>query len=141
VVAVLIAALAATAPAEAAKTSEREGRKFSRKFMNKEVEGPYRGEWAQRDCYRITRRGVGPYKMFPRGVACLFSQATPGEEVGCYLLAIAVKDGKRSIQAGLITRSPYPYRGDPADCVPDAQIEWPLGFWAGIKLNPLRPVV
>ena len=61
VVAVLVGTLVVTAPAEAATTSEKEGRKFSRKLMKKESGrfgfGP---DWVQRDCYRIGREESAP---------------------------------------------------------------------------------
>lgn len=126
--------------AEAAKTSEKEGRKFSRKYMKKERRqfdfGP---DWVQRECYRIGRDGVGNQGVAPRGVVCMFSNLENGGD-RCYLNAIAVKDTKRFLTAQSVAPSALPYHrlGDPADCQPDAPlIEWPTRYWPGIVGNPL----
>jgi hypothetical protein len=140
VVAVLVGTLIATAPAEAASTSEREGRKYSQKYVNALVRDGFRDlGWKQRDCYRIGPRGVGLQRSFSRGVACLFSSTKSYSSAPCWLLGVAVKDGKRLFQAELVTRTPFGYRGDPADCNPDApSIEWPpLATWGGITGDPL----
>jgi hypothetical protein len=130
--------------AEASSTSEREGRKFSRKYVNSIVRDGFRDlGWKQRDCYRIGRQGVGLQGSFPRGVACLFSSTKNFGQAPCWLLGVAVKDGKRLFQAEAVTRTPFPYHGDAADCEPDApSIEWPLlPTWTGIVGEPLRPIV
>ena len=86
---------------------------------------------------RSTRSGVAA-QLFAR-VACLFSSTKSYSSAPCWLLGVAVKDGKRLFQAELVTRTPFPYHGDPADCNPDApSIEWPgLPTWAGITGDPL----
>ena len=140
VVAVLAGTLIATAPAEAASTSERERRKFSQKYVNAIVRDGFRDlGWKQRDCYRIGPRGMGLQRSFPRGVACLFSSTKRSGPAPCWLLGVAVKDGKRLFQAEVVAMPPFPYHGDPADCNPDAPfIEWPgLSTWAGITGDPL----
>jgi hypothetical protein len=137
VVAVLVGTLVVTAPAEAANTSEKEGRKYSRKYVKQTTPLGFGKNSVQHQCYRISRRGVGNYRIYPGGVVCAFSEISRGR---CYLLGIAVKDGKRRIQAANIG-AVYPYRGDRADCdrgAPDP--EWP-GAWEGITGDPLRPIV
>ena len=138
-VAVLACALVATAPAEAAKTSAKEGRKFSRKYLKQDsVNRLY--DWHQDQCYRIGGDGVGAYRIFPGGVACLFSADPRRGPADCILYGIAVKDGKRHIQAANIAGI-FPYHGDPADCDRGAPYpEWPP-LWGGITGDPLRPVV
>ena len=118
VVAVLVGTLVVTVPAEAASTSAEEGRKFSRKYMNQEDPTHGYGHWRQQQCYRIGRDGVGTYGLFPGGVACQFS-ATPRASRGCWLFAIAVKDGKR-LKAQQVSQGAVAYRGDQADCDPGA---------------------
>ena len=123
--------------AEAATTSEQEGRKFSRKYMKKESGRiGYGPDWVQRECYRIGRQGLD--YAAPRGVACMFSNL---EAAGakCYLAAVAVKETKRFVGAEIVPPLiPYHRLGDPADCQSDAlHIEWPLRYWPGIVGDPL----
>ena len=136
-VAVLVGSFVVTAPAEAASTSEQEGRKYSRKYVNQDVRSgdlPDAG-WRQRACYRIGRGGVGDYKLFPGGVACGFSGIHRGR---CVEYAVAVKDGKRGIQAANVDAIGV-YRGDEADCQPNAtSFEW-SSQWYGVVGGPLRP--
>jgi len=132
-----LAALVAST-AEAAKTSEKEGRKFSRKYMKAAVrEGdlPNFGGWNQRDCWRIGRDGVGYYRLFPRGVVCLFSSTRRfGPHDYCVVYGVAVKDGRKLFQAEGITHI-QPYRGDPADCDPRAFMDWPNVFLPPVPIG------
>lgn len=126
--------------AEAAKTSEREGRKFSRKYVKKFSgrDFPDLG-WKQRDCWRIGREGAGYYGLFPRGVICGFSSTRETTGYPCWVLGIAVKDGRRYVQTADVPEQPW--RGDPAYCDhgPGALDLPPHPLW-GTKGGPLRLV-
>jgi hypothetical protein len=123
---------------EAATTSEKEGRKYSRKYVNQDVRShriPDAG-WRQRDCYRIGRQGAGDYKILPGGVLCGFTGIQRGSL--CVEYGVAVKDGKRVMQASNVDFVGA-YRGDPADCEPNATtFEW-SAQWYGVVGGPLRP--
>jgi hypothetical protein len=124
---------------EAATTSEKEGRKFSRKYMKKESGHLGLGsDWVQRECYRIGPHGVGRRGVAPRGVTCMFSNIEGGG-AKCYIAAIGVKDGKRFVSAEVVSPIlPYHRIGDPADCQSDsAVIEWPDYYWNGVVGDPL----
>lgn len=139
VVVALIASLTlSVAVAEAYKTSEKEGRKFSRKYVRQETPFSFGRSATQHQCHRIGRQGVGYYRLFPRGVACLFSKVFgAGNRRACYLIGVAVKDGKRHIQAAVVGHV-FPYHGDAADCDRGAPYpEWPP-VWGGITGGPLR---
>jgi hypothetical protein len=125
--------------AEAAKTSEKEGRKFSRKYV-KQFSGrdfPDLG-WKIGDCWRIGREGAGAYRLFPRGVLCLYSSTRDTTGYPCWVLGIAVKDGRRYMQASHVG-SIQPWRGDPAYCAqgPGSPELPPHPSW-GVTGNPLR---
>jgi hypothetical protein len=140
VVAVLGGSLVITAPAEAAKTSAKEGRKFSRGYMKDKIRDgdlPDYG-WHQRDCWRIGPDGAGDYRIFPNGVVCLFS--TTKEVRGtCGVYGVAVKDGRKRLQASNVS-SIQAYRGDPADCDPQAFMDYPVDVLGrGVVGDPLRP--
>jgi hypothetical protein len=124
---------------EAATTSEKEGRKFSRKYIKKE-DGQigYGPDWVQRDCYRIGPGGVGRHRVAPRGVVCMFSNIEDGG-AKCYIIAVGVKDTKRFVSAEVVPPLiPYHRLGDPADCEPDSPgIEWPDNYWNGVVGDPL----
>lgn len=125
--------------AEAATTSEREGRKFSSKYMKKkDGQIGYGPDWVQRDCYRAGRDGVGRSGVAPRGVVCMFSNIEEGG-AKCYIIAVGVKDTKRVVYAEVVPPLlPYHRIGDPADCQPDSPgIEWPGYYWNGIVGDPL----
>ncbi len=132
--------------AEAAKTSEKEGRKFSRLYVKKDYRGPNFG-WEIKHCWRIPvgpRGGVGLYDYYPGGVVCMFvsTENTGYEELPCYVLGVAVKEKKRHIEARLVD---YPapglnrWTGDPEFCDlgPGAPVMPPPPKW-GITGNPLR---
>jgi hypothetical protein len=124
--------------AEAAKTSEKEGRKFSRKYVKAKVrQGDLQnaGGWNQRDCWRIGPEGAGDYRIFPRGVACVFS-TTKRSRGTCGVYGVAVKDGRKRVQASNIDFTQL-YRGDPADCEPRAFMDWPSVLGGGIVGDPL----
>jgi hypothetical protein len=138
VVAVLVGTLVVTAPAEAAKTSAKEGRKFSRTYLKDAVRRgdlPNHGGWNQRDCWRIGPQGAGAYRLFPRGVVCLFSTNKRFRGT-CGVYGVAVKDGRRRIQAANVS-SVQIYRGDPADCDPRAFMDYPTTLKGGVVGDPL----
>ncbi len=126
--------------AEAAKTSEEEGRKYSRKYV-KQFSGrggfPALG-WKIGDCWRIGPDGAGNYDLFPGGVLCLYSSTKDTGRVPCWVLGIAVKDGKRHIQASHVG-SIQPWKGDSTYCdqQPGAPHLPAPEFW-GVTGNPLR---
>ena len=131
----VVFALVAAAPAEAAKTSEEEGRKYSRKHVRHFVgqDFPDYG-WKQRECWRIGRRGAGLKRVLPRGVVCRFS-STYRKNV-CWLLNIAVKDKRRGIVTQQLYERSTDRRADPSYCnrEPDPVVPpKPLGA----KGNPL----
>ena len=135
---VSVCVLASAAPVEAAKTSEQEGRKYSRKYV-KQFSGrdiPALG-WKIRDCWRIGRGGAGNYRLFPGGVLCGYSSTRDTGRVPCWVLGIAVKDGRRLIQAA--DTPIQPWRGDPSYCElgPNALQLPPHPLW-GTTGDPLR---
>jgi hypothetical protein len=128
--------------AEAAKTSEEEGRKYSRKYV-KQFSGrggfPALG-WKIGDCWRIGPDGAGNYRLFPGGVLCLYSSTKDTGRVPCWVLGIGVKDARRHIQASHVG-SIQPWRGDSTYCdqQPGAPELPPHPSW-GVTGNPLRPI-
>jgi hypothetical protein len=138
-VAILGGSLVITAPAEAAKTSAKEGRKFSRAYMKdlvREGDLPDYG-WNQRDCWRIGPEGAGAYRIFPHGVVCVFS-TTKRFRGTCGVYGVAVKDGRKRLQASNVS-SVQIYRGDPADCDPQVFMDYPTTLKGGIVGDALRP--
>jgi hypothetical protein len=123
---------------EAAKTSAKEGRKFSRAYVKDAVRDgrlPKHGGWNQRDCWRIGRQGAGPYKIFPRGVVCVFS-TNKRVRGTCGVYGVAVKDGRKRLKAANVS-SVQIYRGDPADCNPKAFMDYPTTLKGGVVGGPL----
>jgi hypothetical protein len=123
-IAVLAFALVAATPAEAAWTSEKEGRKYSRKWLNS-VGGRYATiDFDQRRCWRISARGAGPYGILPRGVVCQFSglQRRRGRPGICWIVSGAVKDKRRYFRTAEAQR---PFPADLGYCRREAGAEKP----------------
>lgn len=128
--------------AEAAATSEKEGRKFSRKYV-KQFAGRGGGfpdlGWKIRDCWRIGRDGAGPYRLFPGGVLCGYSSARDTGGYPCWVLGVVVKDGRKYIKADNVAIQPW--RGDSTYCElgSNALDLPPHPIW-GVTGDPLRPI-
>ena len=109
-VAVLACALVATAPAEAAKTSAKEGRKFSRKYLKQDsVNDSTTG--TKISATGLVATGVGAYRIFPGGVACLFS-ADPRRGPAALHPLRHRRQGRKTAHTGRKHCDIFPYHGD-----------------------------